>query len=329
MKSTTLQHGAAPSARPGLTLIELVVAIAVIGILIALIVPAVQAARETARRAQCASNLRQIGVATENYVDTWQSYPHGHNWRVAILPDLGYRTVSEAILPPDPTLNVMEAYYSRFQDVASTVIPVYLCPSDGAASLYGEPPGGGATANYAGNYASAPQRDGEDGLLGLRRRDDLYSGWLKPRDVTDGLSHTAAYSEMLRADGSYHRLRTVWNLPRPLSLPIQLEAFANRCESIPPDPSAFGWGGNPWKKGLPWYWCDRGAGLYNHVLPPNRPSCLNGTGVATGAHTVASFHPGGANVVFGDGHLEFISETIDREVWREIGSRNSSLQQRR
>jgi prepilin-type N-terminal cleavage/methylation domain-containing protein/prepilin-type processing-associated H-X9-DG protein len=325
MKATLPRRGCGGFARSGFTLVELLVAMAVGGILIALVIPAVQAARESARRAQCASNLRQIGIATANYVDTWQTFPHGHAWRVALLPELGFQSISAAKRPADPELSGMSKAFSPYRDVANTVIPVYVCPSDGAVSHVGGPPLGGATANYAANYASAPQRNGEDGLLGRRSWNDMSTGWLTPADVTDGLSNTAAYSEMLRADGSLHRLRTVWHLPQAMGAPNELEAFANQCESLPPDPSAYGWHGDAWKKGLPWFWCDRGVGQYNHVLPPNRPSCLNGTGVANGSHTVASFHPGGANVVYGDGHLEFVSETIDREVWREIGSRDSSL----
>lgn len=86
------------------------------------------------------------------------------------------------------------------------------------------------------------------------------------------------------------------------------------------------WVGSPFR-GLRWHDSDRGNGLYNHVLPPNRPSCNNGQNVPTGAFTATSLHGGGVNLLIADGHVAFINEMIDRTVWRRIGARNDRLQE--
>ncbi|MCX7397765.1 MAG: DUF1559 domain-containing protein [Planctomycetales bacterium] len=67
-----------------------------------------------------------------------------------------------------------------------------------------------------------------------------------------------------------------------------------------------------------------GTALYTHTLTPNRPSCTNGSSVMTGIYTATSLHPGGVNVAFADGHVQFVSHDIDVTIWVEMGSRESS-----
>jgi prepilin-type processing-associated H-X9-DG protein len=109
-----------------------------------------------------------------------------------------------------------------------------------------------------------------------------------------------------------------------LGRPDQLDEFADVCSQIPPAPADYGWRGDRWARGMPWIQGDVCFTLYNHVLPPNRPSCYNGSAVQTGAATAASLHAGGVNMTFADGHSAFISTSVDRAVWRAFGSRIES-----
>src|SRR4051812_24180729 len=147
--------------RPGFTLIELLVVIAIIGVLIALLLPAVQAAREAARRAQCVNNLKQIGLGLHNYESTNGVFPpgrintyvagNGHCWGAysQMLPFLEQKAVFDAMnfsMNPDPDYTTSTAVANR--TAAVTVVSALLCPSDG------EPPlvvvGGGPYAGH--NY---------------------------------------------------------------------------------------------------------------------------------------------------------------------------------
>jgi hypothetical protein len=110
-----------------------------------------------------------------------------------------------------------------------------------------------------------------------------------------------------------------WNTPRTYS---EVDAFAQACGAIPPNPRAYGWKGDNYSRGLPWTDGNLGITLYNHVLTPNKPSCYNGSGVPEGASTAASFHRGGVSATYADGHTDFIAETIDRRVWRDLASRS-------
>lgn len=104
-------------------------------------------------------------------------------------------------------------------------------------------------------------------------------------------------------------------------IPNEMEALADVCEAIPEDPTAYGWLGGYLSRHRSWADPNYGGGLYNHVLPPNRPSCNNYANLRTGAHTAGSFHGHGANLLYVDGRVQFESASIDRPVWRECGSR--------
>jgi prepilin-type N-terminal cleavage/methylation domain-containing protein len=203
----------APSARRnGFTLVELLVVIAIIGILIALLLPAVQAARESARRTQCMTQLKEIGLAIQNHHDTKGHFPTGRNtrdqfgvsWAFELLPQLEERTAYDAYVPTERVDSQLNAAAMR------TPIPVYACPSrrDAAADRDfdndDEAPLVRAAAtlgDYAGN-AGFEEDTGMEGTdftqsgIDLALAGPIFSGSkIKARQVTDGLSKTLAVGE--------------------------------------------------------------------------------------------------------------------------------------
>lgn len=303
--------------RPGWTLIELLMTVAVVGLLATLLLAGVQYAREAARRSRCASQLRQIGTAMQSYHDAHGAFPPGNSrgfcFLSHMLPQLEERPLFEKIH--------YEVFPGKPANAAAreTVVPLFLCPSD--AKSAGRP-----VSNYCACFGSGVQKYGYNGVFRI-----IHGSFLTPsenqtstymigsRDITDGLSNTAAVSELLvGGDGETDQLRLLWQTPIQLGAANQLDDFADTCQSIvgPPPPP------NPWARGNRWLDGDQMNTGYNHVLTPNHNSCTNGGVVPTGAYTAASLHPGGVNLLYADGHLSFESERVERRVWRALGSRN-------
>ena len=188
----------------GFTLVEVLVVIAIIGLLVALLLPAVQAAREAARRMSCTNHLKQIGLALQNYEGTNRCLPSArtgspHLWsaQAQILPYLEggnvYQTINFNYGVLDPT-NV---------DAVKAIIPTYLCPSDTQARLH---PNFGPN-NYVANAGTGLQNGGsfrDYGPEGTQPIDGVFYDRSAVRfaDITDGLSNTAAYSETIKGTGS-------------------------------------------------------------------------------------------------------------------------------
>ena len=299
------------SRRRGISLIEIVVVLAVFGILMAILMPALIAARQTAQRTQCTNNLKQLGLALTSYEAEWDYYPNGLTFKYTLLPYLDHEDVYRSHGPEDSE----ESFYKPIADVA---IPTYYCPSDTAPVRVA-----GARSNYAGCFGSGVLADGLNGIFVIWRPD--VSPPVIPigsNSVMDGLSNTAAIGEFLSGtDDANAVLRVLWNTPRQYS-PTESEAFAQFCSSIPQDPVSYGYSGVRGLRGQ-WYDGNYCHGLYNHVLTPNQPSCLNQTNVRTGISTTTSLHPGGVNLLIADGHVRFVSNSIDQSTWRELGSRVS------
>jgi prepilin-type processing-associated H-X9-DG protein len=304
--------------RAGITLLELLVVIGVVALLTGLFASAVQQARAAARMTQCQSNLRQIGIALHSYESLHGSFPPGtsqaFSWHAKLLPHIELSSLYDKIDFSDVYANTA---------IADVLIPLYLCPSDPSPALYRQSNGTCSHTSYLGNAGTGVQRDGYNGIFRniLIGPPPYRSGIVRAADVIDGLSNTAAVAEVLYADGSFHRLRVNWNTPLSMTAPNELDAFADYCSSIPPDPVQFGWRGDPWPHGFWWLFGNMGFNLYNHIIPPNGPSCYNRNDVQLGAFTAASAHRGGVNVLFADGRVTFLGNSISRQIWRDYGSR--------
>jgi prepilin-type processing-associated H-X9-DG protein/prepilin-type N-terminal cleavage/methylation domain-containing protein len=288
--------------RKGVTIVELLVAIAILGLLVALTASAVQRSRETARRTQCTNNLREIGIALSAYHDVHRVYPpQRYSFLVAILPQM-----EEPALYGEVNFSVA-GYAPQNLAVRSTLVPSYVCPSDEGGTFRDS--NGGYGSNYAGNIGSGVQTYGYNGV---------FSPWsaFRAADIRDGLSTTAAVAEILVATGRLDLPRLVLETPYSLIAPNQLDDFAALCNSITSAPTVVDAydRGRPWNVST-WIW-------YNHVITPGGNTCNNYTAVQQGASTATSRHTGGVNVLFADGHVNFISNGVATAPWRAMGSRD-------
>ncbi|MCA9044592.1 MAG: DUF1559 domain-containing protein [Planctomycetaceae bacterium] len=291
------------------------ITLGVIGLLLALLLPAVQRSRESVRRITCSSHMRQLGLAANAYESGWGIYPEGHALKLVLLPYLEQRAIYDQRLSES----------DEYGPTRRLVIPVYVCPSDAISPLET----GDGSANYVGCYGSGVLDFGYNGMFSIT----ILSGatpvaGMEPRrvrtaDVTDGLSNTAMLSEILRqSNRPDDLLRIVYDSPIQFGFGDG-QLLATTCDQIPSNPTSHGWVGLTGDgRGTPWFNGNYGKGLYNHVLGPNRPSCNNRTELATGAHTAASMHPGGVNLLLADNHVRFVSNEIDIEVWQSLSSRS-------
>ena len=329
-------------ARRGFTLIELLVVIAIIAVLIALLLPAVQAAREAARRSQCVNNLKQFGIALHNYHDVQGSLPWGHqeddqwcDWsaHVALLPYVEQTPLYNSFNFANDG-NAANPYATKNTTATYSKVTVFLCPSDidRIQNLFGH-------NNYRCNLGSSPDSINTVGqfngpFIGADPTAKLNCRVYGFRDVTDGLSNTAAFSERVKGLNKNTEARNVLqpsssafqvtgvtpiNIPTPYYTACLAtnKATATLQGGQGYDSDIFGIGGS-WYVGYPAH-----TG-YNHVMPPNTWTCVsNGGGGSSdqGAHPASSRHPGIVNVLFCDGSVKAIKSTISANTWWAIGTK--------
>ncbi len=355
--------------RRGFTLIELLVVIAIIGVLVALLLPAVQAAREAARRTQCTNNLKQIGLAMHNYHDANGVFPMSttsaaagpggaclngfFSWHAGILPQIEQQVVFNAINfgvgMSDDCADTYLHYAATIgashpnATASKTNINVFLCPSDSykvAETMGTSRP---ASQNYSGNAGWTPDTTGpteggsrlgrHNGFIGLVnpvRRSEWHTGPVNAAQITDGLSYTTAVAERLNvrstdpadAFGMLNETEATRSYCAGSSggRPKSLGRWQTYCYSVSfPDPTWTVYQGKAWISG----WA-QAASTYLQVLPINGRSChlYGGEDDANNLITPSSRHPGGVNVLFGDGSVRFIKEKINMPVWWALGSRD-------
>ena len=284
-------------SRSAFTLIELLVVIAIIAILVALLLPAVQQAREAARRSSCKNNLKQIGLAMQNYHDVHSTFPPGYvrragsdprqpntGWGVYILPQLEQAALYDLIDTESNGFSVdWNTDNQALFEVARSVVNPYMCPSD---------PSDGINQDWViNNSLTGDKKVGKSNYQANKPLFDLNSK-LKMRDITDGTSNTFFIGEKTSQNGFR---AGIW-------------MGAHKWGSDPThytDESIFG----------------RAIGATGGV-----DYRINGDG--TGAadpnphlkNNFSSTHQGGAQFVFADGSVHFLSENLSKEVYEALAT---------
>jgi prepilin-type N-terminal cleavage/methylation domain-containing protein/prepilin-type processing-associated H-X9-DG protein len=365
----------------GFTLVELLVVIAIIGILVALLLPAIQSARESARRMQCMNSVKQCALAAINYESAKGYFPPGRlepDWVAnGIEKKAGY-TSYEGVQPNDKTgfisafiwmlpymeesaifdkINFDRGFSNRLTsgggatptnpnyEAFANAAGIFICPSDPNSERiicecnYRYNFGGSTT--YAGAWKvdelTTRMLDGVDfrgnGAFSIGKKG------LKAKDFLDGLAHTAFFSERTKGSGndpasSLPTLADMIRMPGGGGSYIPPELHYTKCSGYTPTVDGFNLtSAGRW---LPtsdycngWPFAGYSNSQYNHVAPPNWNGYDCGSFSAfpdtPGEHAIVSArseHSGVVNVAFGDGHGDSVSDDIDLNVWRAMGSRN-------
>ncbi len=297
-------------ARGGFTMLELGVVVAVIGVLIALLLPAVQGAREAARRRQCENNLCQIGIALRNYESAHgvlppgvvnatgpvRNKPEGYHmgWLAQLLPfvdeDLTYRHLDFSV----------GAYDKKNRPVRQILIATLACPSAPSRTI--------GWTSYAGCHhdVEAPIDRDNHGVFFLNSR-------IRSKEIPDGLTHTIFVGEKMPDSRDLTWLSgtvaTLRNTGTPLGGAVYDPKWSQGWESDVMDDE------------------DPGFDTGNAFPPPKPPPASekekpipdDASQLIVGGF--GSFHPGGANFLFGDGAVRLIPETIDTDVYQQLGHR--------
>jgi prepilin-type N-terminal cleavage/methylation domain-containing protein/prepilin-type processing-associated H-X9-DG protein len=336
--------------RRGFTLIELLVVIAIIGVLIALLLPAVQAAREAARRAQCTNNLKQLGIAMHNYHSSNECFPIGFlypmNSAGLPVPALHYRwSVLAQLTPFLEQSNVYNALNMNFPLAAgpsglygagpwspfaanttatATRVNIFLCPSDGApppTMLPGGVPSGPSNYQFCtGDGSPGSANPGDVGLTVQANGVFILGPPQSIATILDGSSGTVAASEQLIGPAAGGASTQSSATPRPHDV--------RRAAAITAPPLNDAGCASPtgWRldKGYGWWDGDYRTTLYNHYLTPNSNSfdCWGTSPPHNPAiKTARSNHPGGVNALYCDGHVGFLKDSINPMTWRGLSTR--------
>jgi prepilin-type N-terminal cleavage/methylation domain-containing protein/prepilin-type processing-associated H-X9-DG protein len=339
-------HQSSKQQRRAFTLVELLVVIAIIGILVALLLPAIQAARESARRMKCSNNLHNIALACLNYESGKKTLPPGSTlapgasqsgigWQVQILPVVEESGVSEDALAKYKATG--DAYSGAGMDALnSLMLPMYLCPSDPEMTTTNDKFDAGTKSrrgmNYAGVTGSYYARTGicpankkagqycvttsATGLFGPNNYDGLLiEGWpVTLKSVTDGTSKTLMIGERWYQARAW-MIGAYWTQPTdPSSLTLP---------PVGPQPACAFFSSKNLTDKVPLNH-DLNVSCYQlHDNATDRPVIAKPVlTISLNNLPFASFHPGGVNFSYGDGSVKYLSSDIDSTTYLALGSRN-------
>ncbi len=297
--------------------------VAIVGILIGLLMPAVQAARESSRRSACGNNLKQLGLAQHSFYETKQGFPPGRGGpaptvfspQAYLLPFVEQGGLhSQLDFSAAPTRLVIAGItYSGAANAkpAAQQLPVLQCASDPRA---GQVPGSafGAT-NYVACVGSGTYKygtlDRADGVYFLRSR-------VRFADLIDGSSNTAAFSERMLGPGVSEMT------PLPPDTGLYILELGTGVDVSPDSCATLGTGDWYGQRGAKWILGNYGNTLYNHYYVPNAAEwdCMS-LPQQKGFFTARSYHPKGVNVLFCDGSTRFVADSVERSIWRAMSTR--------
>jgi prepilin-type N-terminal cleavage/methylation domain-containing protein len=332
-------HPRRKSSNFAFTLVELLVVIAIIGILVALLLPAIQSARAAARRTQCVNNMRQVGLALFNYHEARGRFPHGtYNWIDSLFPADPYGSKENRRGWFHDTMPYFEetSLYEQFAEhqrkggvaydfpLCSTPISMFMCPDDptnpktvtwtfSSASVVGPPAaldGKGASQGFSGNYVTCsgsgffnpgPPIGNPPAYKNSAKLDGIFFAVskIKVKDITDGTSHTAMVSELILS-------------PDEIDDDIRGRYYnpsggaANFTTLYPPNtsvPDKINWLSARPVPEAPAFPCTRCFAQDMYL-------------------SARSYHSGGVNMTSADGGVHFIPNDIDPIVYKGFGSRN-------
>ncbi len=328
------------SRRRAFTLIELLVVIAIIAVLIALLLPAVQAAREAARRAQCVNNLKQLGLAIQNYHDANNALPptgmrivagvsfQNQSLKVRILPFIEqqplFNSVNFSFGMPTGDTGSSEDPMGSNTTLLHVTISAYNCPSD--ANIPNPTYNFSSYANTLGNSPgfNGGMFDGAAYYIGTvsipicpTGTNTANMGPVSLAAVIDGTSNTAIFSEVIKGRGATSGLGSDITFKMGGTSCTYTTDFAinSACQAS----TTFGDG----QRGMQWprYYEGRGGG-YFHTVVPNGKSCIySSEGSPPNPIGASSYHSGGVNVSFLDGSVRFVKNSVAYQTWHAIATR--------
>ncbi len=335
-----------PKARSGFTLVELLVVIAIIGVMVGLLLPAVQAAREAARRMSCSNNLRQLGLGMHNYHDTHKMFPLNHKqigpngWEAlsminfSVLPFIEQGNLYDQGMQHQSGVDRPADWSWTYNTLMNTKLSGFLCPSAPPGPVRGSNPSGwdGPGTNYAWCTGSGMEANHAGG-----RFNGMFATTLNRTmgGVSDGLSNTIMVGEILSGmSNSNTQGRFPYDVfftndglftaaaDRNFPTQVELENIGRAALEAP--------SGIRSNNGSMWGWYPAAQSTFNASTTPNwRYPSTGGNCCPGGAHDWGwglipsrSKHPGGVNTGLGDASVQFISDSVNLVTYQRLGHAN-------